>query len=161
MTTNVKSINVNTVFNKKEVLNHMNKPLFHVKGWAMAVIGVNTKYGEQIGFRGDFLAINQLTGEVFTSEAAFLPKSETRSIEKLLSNPENHEVEIDMVIQATETDKNDKGYAWIAVMPKTEAQQNRFEKLKIEAEKAAQQILKLEPPKTEETVKEKAAKKTA
>lgn len=125
----VKSINVNTVFDKKTVKENLGTDLIRVTGIATHTIGATTKYGEQTGFGGSFMAVNLLTGELFESEAAFLPKGFTNELEKVLASGQD-EIEVNMTIQAIESDKNDKGYAWIAVRPKTEKHLSLKQKLK-------------------------------
>lgn len=127
--TEVKSINVNTVFNKKTVKENLNKPLFTIKGVAEKVITINTKYGEQQGAGGDFIAVNMLTGEVFTSQAAFLPKNFAKDLYAMLEKSENREVEFAATIKAIPSDKNNTGYAWVAEAPETQERANRRDRM--------------------------------
>lgn len=143
----VKSINVASVFDKKTVKENLNKVLFTVHGYARSMIFVDGKYGEQIGFKGDFVAINKITGEVFESEAFFAPKGLSKELEKRLSTSDGQEVKFSADIKATESDKNDKGYAWVADAPKTEAMASQKEALKLAALKEAQSIVALPAPK--------------
>lgn len=128
---NVKSINVNTLVDKKTVMSHLDKPLAKIKGFATSIISVKTKYGEQIGFNGQFMAVNLLTGEIIQSDALFAPRQLASQLEKMLVNGET-EVEVSFDLAATATDKNAQGYAWIAQKPLTQEQKNRFAMLKSE-----------------------------
>lgn len=147
----LKSININTVFDKKTVKDHLNKPLVNVSGFAYAEFEVPTKYGPMVGFKGDFVCVNLLTGEVSESDAAFLPKGLTKELQKKLAN--GSEISFAADIQAMETDKNAYGYAWVAEMPRTEEMQNRREKLKAEALKYASTIKALPKPSAEKVKK--------
>ncbi len=129
----VKSINVNSVFDKKTIKEHLNEVLFTVSGFAYGVIIHDGKFGESVGFKGDFVAVNKLTGEVFESNAAFLPAGLTREIQTELDRSENKEVKFTADIKAMPSTKTVQGYAWIADMPRTEAMVNRMEALKLAA----------------------------
>lgn len=153
----VKSININTTFDKKTVKENMNKPLVRVQGVAYGTIEATTKFGTNTGFKGDFVAVNLLTGECFESDAAFLPKGLTQDIEKRLNASETHEVEFNAVLVAIDSDKNDKGYAWVAEHPKTEAMLSRRERMKQEALEASKKIAAL--PKPEGAKEQKPATK--
>lgn len=137
----LKSINVNSVFDKKVVLQNLDKVLYTVSGYAYSQFIVSTKYGENLGFKGDFVAVNKLTGEVFESDACFLPKSLAHDIAARLEKSENQEVRFTADIKATASDKNDRGYAWIADAPRTEEMISRREQMKIEALQSAQKVL--------------------
>ncbi len=133
----VKSINVNTVFDKKTVKEHLNEVLFTVSGYVYGIICHDGKYGESVGFKGDFVAVNKLTGEIFESEAAFLPQGLTREIQQRLEKSETSEVKFTADIKAMPSTKSAQGYAWIADAPRTEQMVSRKEALKLEALQSA------------------------
>ncbi len=137
----VKSININETFDKTTLKANLDKPLVNVVGHAYAAFVISTKYGENTGLKGDFFATNLLTGEVFESGAAFLTPTYTEQVADLLKQPGIHEVEINVNLSATASDKNDKGYAWCADAPRTEAHQSRREQLKLSVLKDAQKFL--------------------
>ena len=136
----IKSININTVFDKKEIKNNLNKPLIQVEGFAMDYFMNHTKFGENVGFKGDFVAVNLLTGEVFESSAIFLPKQFTETLQAKLEATQGGEVQFSGVIKATESEKSPLGYAWILDMPETEARVNRRKQLLLAATEQAKTL---------------------
>lgn len=122
----LKSINYNDVLDKKEIKKdleaHFNKPLIYIEGLAYSTITHMTKYGENTGFKGKFMAMNHITGEVFEAKAAFLPKNLTEDLVRILDK--NGEVKVQATIQIMPSDKNSDGFAWVAEEPQTEARQN-------------------------------------
>jgi len=130
----LKSINYNDVLNKKELkanlADNFGKPLIYIEGIAYGTIHHMSKYGENIGFKGKFLALNHMTGETFESNACFLPKSLTADLQSILER--TGEVKLQADIQIMPSDKNTDGFAWIAEQPKTEARINAEEQLRME-----------------------------
>lgn len=140
----VKSINVNTIFDKKTVKDHMNKPLVYIHGFADDYFTMPSKFGEQVGFKGDFVATNLLTGEIYESTAAFIPTQITSQLKAKMKD--GLSVEIKFNLQATESDKNNQGYAWIAERPVTDEILQRTTALKAEAEKVKSNLKLLDKP---------------
>lgn len=151
---NVKSINVNELVDKKTVKDMLGVPLARVKGIAVTQFSHLTRYGENIGFKGAFVAVNLLTGEILESNCAFLPKGITQELSRQLDASEIREVEFSCDIMAIASDKNSSGYAWVAEAPQTKEHLSRFEELKKEAESMAVELLSLPAP-------EKKSKKSA
>ena len=129
--TKVKSI-TNAVLNngkavtKKDLGKSDMISLGKITGAVTGCFSVNTKFGENIGFKGDFYAVTK-DGSFVESEAVFLPKQATEEIiAKVRENnsPEN-EILIDIEIKVTTSDKNEKGIAFIADAPETQARKNR------------------------------------
>jgi len=137
----VKSINVNTVFDKKTVKDNLNKPLYTISGFVDEAFFTNTKFGEQIGFKGDFVAVNLLNGEIFESVAAFVPKGLGTQLERMIKDNPNTSVEINATVMAIPSDKNDKGYAWVAEKPMTEERLKRRAALLENANTASKKLL--------------------
>jgi len=114
----VKSINVKSVFGKVSKAN-IGEVLFNVAGHADELLTIETKYGENVGLKGDFVAVNAQTGEVFESNAAFLPSNLTDSIVAKIKESPNTSIEFKASVELAESDKNDKGYTNIAEAPLT------------------------------------------
>lgn len=114
----VKSINVNTIFDKKTTKQHLGKPLCRIAGEVDDFIVANSKFGDSIGFKGVFTAVNLLTGEVFESTAAFIPAQLTATLKEKLSSGNAVFIEFDLM--ALESSKSPTGYTWIAEKPMTE-----------------------------------------
>lgn len=124
----IKSITVNSVLGKetkKKVAELLNKPLITIYGFAYTTFVNESKYGENTGFKGDFVAVNLITGEVFESNAAFLPKNLTQQIEAMMTKAQGLEVEFKAQIMAVPSEVSPNGYAWIADAPTTEERKNR------------------------------------
>lgn len=64
---------------KKLLANGVEK-IFRIKGSVTATTSKTTQYGESYALLGDFIAQNLLTGEIFESSKAYLPKSFTDDI---------------------------------------------------------------------------------
>ena len=141
--TQVKSININSVFDKKTVKENFDKPLVNVTGIAYEPVFIHTKFGEQTGFKGDFVAVNLLNGAVYESNCVFLPKQFTQTLMHKLEAAQNTEVEFSVCLKATSSDKNPSGYAWIADMPDT---QERMTRRQLLLERAQQQAAQLALP---------------
>jgi len=146
MTGQVKSININSVFDKKTVKENMNKPLVTVSGFADDFFYTMTKFGEQVGFKGDFVATNLLTGEMYESNAAFLPKQLAGTLVKKLESNPGQSIELTATLQAVESDKNSHGYAWIAEAPMTEQRLSRREALRQQALMESNKVKALAAP---------------
>jgi len=129
----VKSINVN-LLDKREIKKDLEKffhmPLLYVKGDAYSTITVMTKYGEQTGFEGDFKAYNMLTGEVYSSDAAFLPQQLTLNL--LAALEKNDMVTVETTVEIIPSDKNSDGIAWVTKKPLTEEKISRATELEKE-----------------------------
>ncbi len=134
--THLRSINIKEIVDMIGIKQKFGKTLVTISGFAYNTFTTNTKYGESLGFKGDFVAVNAETGEVFESNVCFLPKSLTKDIEKQLDKSENKEVHFIADIGVEASDKNDRGYAWVANQPRTELMDNR----KTALLKAAQDI---------------------
>lgn len=126
----VKSITVGAIFDKKTTRENMNKVIMRVSGVAFSEFTNNGTFGESVGFKGDFVCLNYVTGEVFESNACFLPKGLTAEIAKKLE--QNSEVEFNAEIRPIESKKNAQGYAWVADAPMTEARLSRAAAMKKE-----------------------------
>lgn len=137
--TTVKSININSIFGKPKK-DDLNKIMFTVMGVATGA-GIHlSKFGESVFLKGDFAAVNAKTGEIFTSNAAFLNKQLTTEIAKKLENGVN-EVEFKADVKVIPSDKNTSGVAYIAEEPMTEARKNRQNSLIEQAQKQSQLLI--------------------
>ena len=129
----VTSINVN-LLDKKEIKKDLQKfchvPLLYIKGDAYGIIEAKTKYGQQVGFEGDFKAYNMLTGEIYSSDAAFLPRQLTAQLVKTLET--NNMVTVETTVEMIPSDKNSDGIAWVTKKPLTEEKISRAEELEKE-----------------------------
>lgn len=125
----VKSLSVGEIFDKKTAKEHINKPVCCFAGVIYSSFVNLSKYGESVGFKGDIIATNYLTGEVFESDACFLPKNLTAELERKLAANQGGEVEFMAEIRAIASDKNTQGYAWIADVPQTKERMNRKKEL--------------------------------
>lgn len=131
MTNNIKtlkSLSIWDVVTKPQVKGNMNKPLFNIHGFATSTFTHASKFGENTGFKGDFVAISCLDGKIYASDASFLPKGMTEEIKAQLDQG-LVEVEFKATVKAVESDNNSYGYAIIADEPETEERQNRREAL--------------------------------
>lgn len=114
----VKSITTNSVYGKP-TKEDIGKTLMHVAGIVDSYFTKEGKYGENTGLKGDFVSVNAITGEKFASSCAFLPSQITDNIVDQLKEGVI-EIEFTASIVLVESDKNDKGYAYVAEAPKTE-----------------------------------------
>jgi len=120
----LKSLSLNDVVTKPQIKDNINKPLVNIHGFISSYFTHTTKFGENTGFKGDFVAISCLDNSVYISSAAFLPNGLTEQILKQLSQG-LLEVEFKATIKAISSDKSPYGYAIIADEPETEQRQNR------------------------------------
>jgi len=128
----LKSINNKDVYgspNKKDI----GTTAYRVMGYATGYFIYETKYGENTGIKGDFVAVNN-KGERFSSHCAFLPNSLTNDIVKRLDQGEI-DVAFTADIATVESDKSPSGYAWIAQEPQTEERRSRMAEMLEQAEK--------------------------
>jgi len=132
MTQEIKSITTKSVYGKADK-SDIGKEIMKVYGYAANFFIHETKYGENKGLKGYFVAINPQTGEVFESRAAFLPDNVTDSILTRLKEGET-EVEFTCTIEVAESDKNDRGIAYIAEEPLTEQRKSMIAKMREYAE---------------------------
>ena len=144
--TQIKSINVNSIFDKKTTKQNLNKPLCRIAGQANDFINVAGKFGESTGFKGDFIAVNLLSGEVFESNVAFIPSQLTNTVKEKLSSGESIFLEFDLM--ATESEKSPTGYAWIANEPMTEKRKKLQDELREKAEQIKSMLALPAPKKT-------------
>lgn len=123
MTKAIKSISHKSVMGRNPTKKDIGKSLYNVAGFADSSFSTTGKYGEFIGFKGDFIAVNLFTSETFSSNALFTVKSlEEELLEKL---KDGMNVELQACIQLAESDKNDKGIAYIAEAPMTKERVDR------------------------------------
>lgn len=135
----VKSITPKSIAKDLIKKENIGRPLFTVMGVATGKISVETKYGESLGVNGDFLAVHAETGEIIASDAAFLPKGfQDQIFEKL---KEDFEIEFKCTVYLSETDKNERGYAYITKEPMTEERKNRMSLMREAAMKHAKLLL--------------------
>lgn len=135
----LKSINIRDVFGEVSREN-IGQTLFVIRGVATEVFTHLNKFGENVGLKGDFVAIHGVTGEVFTANAAFLPNGITKQVVKKLENGD-YEVEFSAEIQCVSSDKNSKGIAYIAEEPRTEQRLKRQQDLMQWASQNAQKLI--------------------
>lgn len=114
----IKSITTKTVFGKP-TKDDIGKTLMYVTGIVDASFVHNSTYGENVGLKGDFVAVNAQTGEKFASKAAFLPAQVTEQVIQQLEQGVI-EIEFKTAIALMETDKNTAGYTYVAEAPQTE-----------------------------------------
>ena len=123
----IKSITSKSVFGtpKKDDIGNV---AFYVTGIVDATFVHNTLYGENVGLKGDFVAINANTGEQFKSEAAFLPGQITEQIKDQVQHGVV-DIEFSCSVKLMATDKNASGYTWVVDAPKTEERKAKAELL--------------------------------
>ena len=83
--------------NKKTTKQNIGKPLVRIAGEVDDFILTNSKFGESVGFKGFFTAVNLLTGEVFESNAAFIPNQITETLKEKLATGNSVFVEFDLM----------------------------------------------------------------
>lgn len=138
----LKSITNKSIGIQSEAKKHLGKPMAHIAGVVVEYFEhTGGQHGPSIGFKGDIVAVNRLTGEVFESDVVFLPRGLTDKLIKQLDAGAGHEVEFLADILAVENKKNSQGYAWIAEAPKTEARATKREEMKLAALQVAQKAL--------------------
>lgn len=125
----VKSISMKLLGDAKKAIKakHLNKPLITVAG-AVDSTFIHGQY-EQIGLKGDFLAVNHLTGERYTSNAAFLPRKIATEIMEKQVEMSGAEVEFKVTIKAIESSKSSAGYAFIDETPMTKTRESRMQRM--------------------------------
>lgn len=123
--TPVKSITNKVLSGGKNVdKTYIGKTLGNIGGIAYSYFEVQTKYGASRGLKGDFVAQNPETGDLYSSEAIFLPSNATDLVVGQLKEGST-EVVINLTVKVAESDKNDKGIAYICDAPETEVRKNR------------------------------------
>jgi hypothetical protein len=118
-----------------------------VGGQAFAYKEIKSKYGDSIALQGAFVAVNLLTGEVFESQVAFLPKGISEQIAVKLKEGEAV-VEFQAKICTVASDKNPAGYAWIDSIILPEHAAKRHEELVSGLVAASQSLKRLAAPET-------------
>lgn len=121
----LKSITAKALNDGKEVTkDHIGKVIANIGGIVDSYFTVTNKYGDNIGFKGDFIAVNPESGNVYDSEAIFLPQSATDLIMQQLKEGQN-EIVLNLSLKVTASDKNSKGIAYVCDNPETETRKNR------------------------------------
>ena len=97
----------------RKLVEDKNEAVFiaRVGGIAMEYFTGESKHGEFVGFKGQFLAITK-DGEQFASSTIFLPTVVARKLREQLDHGVV-EIEVKADVFVTETDKNASGYAYL------------------------------------------------
>lgn len=96
MATAIKKISIKNVMGgsgAKAMVPLIGKVICGIGGRASGYRVAHSQYGESCGFQGQFVAINTLTGEQFTSNEAFLPRDLENTIKERLKNAPNMEID--------------------------------------------------------------------
>lgn len=101
--------------------------LYRVAGVVDSIITGEGKHGSWVGFKGQFVAVMP-NGDVFKSNAAFLPATIAKGVEERLSHGEV-DIEFKGDVFAVETDKNASGYAFLCDPVITAVARDKFDKL--------------------------------
>lgn len=122
----LKKITAKTVVGKvSEVVKGLGKDfkpntlLFRVVGIATGIQTGESDYGEWVKLKGQFSAINHLTGEAFRSRSCMLPELASGDIEDAVVSEENDSVEFGVDITISPSDSA-TGYQY-GVIPLLEA----------------------------------------
>lgn len=128
-----------------------------VGGVAMEYITGESKNGEWVGFKGQFLAITK-DGEQFTSGTAFLPASVATKLREQMDNGVT-DIEVKADVFVVETDKNASGYAYLCepVMTSEAAEKMRKMQQAILGTALPLQLPLAAPEKTEKKADKKSA----
>lgn len=97
-----------------------NENLMRVIGIAKGTFTGTTNFGEYVGFKGQFKAINLATGEEFSSGKLFLPEIAQNLVEGALSETESVEFAFDLGKKEAD---NAVGYEY-TIQPLIEAKEN-------------------------------------
>lgn len=96
MVTTIKKITIKNVMGgsgAKTMVPLIGKTVAAIAGRVTGYRVAHSQYGESLGFQGQFAAINNLTGEQFSSNEAFLPRTLEETLKAQLSNASKLEVE--------------------------------------------------------------------
>lgn len=94
--TAIKKISIKNVMGAsgaKAMIPHIGKVVCAVAGTTSGYRVANSQYGESLGFQGQFAAVNALTGEQFTANEAFFPRSLEDTLKARLAGAPGMEVE--------------------------------------------------------------------
>jgi len=85
--------------------------LARIGGIAMEYFTGESKNGEWVGFKGQFLAVTK-DGEQYSASTVFLPVTVANKLREQMDSGVT-EIEVKADVYATETDKNASGYAYL------------------------------------------------
>jgi len=120
----LKSMTPKAIWGDNVTTKDIGKVIANISGVIEDYFTVNTKYGESVGFKGFFLGQNPESGEVFESNAVFLPANATEQIQNQLADSEDDTLKIKLGVSVQESDKNASGIAYICDLPETEARKS-------------------------------------
>ena len=97
----------------KEMIALIGKRIIAVAGEVEGSFVKTTYYGDSIGFSGEFVARNLITGETFSSTKIYLPQGFSETLEgKLNKKSDDSTIKFSCEITVGETDKG-KGYTFV------------------------------------------------